>query len=157
MSSSTRTVSFLLVNALDSEFAHAHVRRTVEAVEWHLAGQLPEGAPHSIFQIVNHLIFWQEFFLQRLAGEDVPAPEGDPWPWPVVPPDEHSWLDVRDRFLKGLDQAHEVARQDGLEEPLHMWPEKPRMEAVRIIASHNSYHAGQIVLLRRMLGAWPPQ
>lgn len=146
----------LLANALDSDYSHVPLRRCLQGVDARLAGQVPDGVPHSIFQIVRHLAFWQDFFLQRLDGVAVPEPAEDYWPANPAPTDDEDWREAQAQLFRGLEEAHRQARGDRLEEPLPLWPGKPRMEAVRIMASHNSYHAGQIVLLRQLLGAWPP-
>jgi uncharacterized damage-inducible protein DinB len=146
----------LLTNALNGDYSHVHVRKSLHDLNGSVAGQVPPAAPHSIYQIVQHLVFWQEIFLERLAGIATPEPTEDFWPSFAAPADEDDWNAVRGRLFEGLERACRYALEAGLDEPLPLSPEKPRMEALRIIASHTSYHTGQIVLLRQLLGAWPP-
>lgn len=114
--------------------------------------------PYTIFQIVNHMIYWQDYILEILAGGQptVPAHAIDSWPGSEVPQTEAEWNQTVERFLQGVDQAIQLVETSDLEEKLPNWHNKPRLEALRVIPSHNSYHLGQVVLLRRMLGSWPP-
>ena len=136
-----------IVHALSGHYSHMDVRKSLEAVDAKVAGHLPAGSPHSIFQIVNHMIFWQEFFLERLAGTPVPEPEEDRWPWPASPSSQAEWDQVVARFFRGLDRAVEFAAAPDLDKVLAGAKSTSRLDALRTIASHNSYHVGQIVLL----------
>lgn len=129
---------------------------SLENLDLETAGAKPNNSPYSIYQLVNHMIFWQELFLQRLSGNAVPSPEGDPWPWPAEPDGKQDLNDVLSQFRQGLDQAKNFAHKNDLDRELAGWKGKTRYEALRIIASHNSYHAGQIILLRKMMKKWPP-
>jgi uncharacterized damage-inducible protein DinB len=61
-----------------------------------------------------------------------------------------------ERFNQGLTVVQGLINPDTLDEVLPNWAYRTRSEAIALVAAHNSYHIGQIVLLRRMLGAWPP-
>ena len=60
---------------------------------------------------------------------------------------------LRHRFLEGL--AALESRADEMDLATPRGP-KTVLEMLQLIASHNSYHMGQIALIRRSLGAWPP-
>jgi uncharacterized damage-inducible protein DinB len=140
-----------MIRALSGYYAHMDVRKSLEGVEARMAGGRPPGAPHSIHQIVNHMIFWQDFFLERLAGTPVPEPDEDRWPWAAEPESAQEWQRVVATFFAGLDRAVEFARAADLGALVAGSQDTTRLEALRTIASHNSYHAGQIVLLRQLI------
>ena len=110
-------------------------------------------------QCLKHINYWQEKFLQRLNCE-------------VVEPD-HNWKEGWEEKLNATTQA-ELDREvqifkdsirkvrDYLEmdaeqcyESSGKYPNK--FAVVQTMASHISYHIGEIVLLRRIFGAWPPK
>lgn len=152
------TFARTLGHALRGEGAHVEVLAALDGMSWRLAGERPPGAPHTIYQILNHLIYWQDVFIQRLTGAHAPPPPhaAAGWPGTAAPAAEVEWLGAVRRFSEGLACVQALVSVDTLDEALPNWNHRTRAEAIAGTASHNSYHLGQIVLLRRMLGAWPP-
>lgn len=146
-----------LLRGLAGTSAHVATARVFDGLPWQLAGKRPEASPHTVFQLLNHMIYWQEYFLAEIGGErpDDPAHWQDSWPGAPEPASEEEWQAALDRFRKGLEAAQAEAARD-LAEPLRHRPERTRGERLASIATHNSYHAGQVALLRRQLGSWPP-
>ena len=147
-----------LGHALRGEGAHVEVSAALDGMDWRLAGARAPGAPYTIFQILNHLIYWQDVFLQRATGGYAPAPPhaADCWPGADAPASEAELDSSVVRFNQGLAAVQSLVTVDTLDEVLPKWNHRTRHEVIAITAGHNSYHIGQIVLLRRMLGAWPP-
>ncbi len=143
-------------HALRGEGVHVEVLTALDGMDWRLAGREPAGAPHTVFKLLNHMIFWQDLFLQRLTGAVAPTPAQAAvgWPGGEVPASEGEWLASVGRFHGGLALMQSLVSVDTLDDPLPNWNHRTRAEAIVGTASHNSYHLGQIVLLRRMLGAW---
>ena len=151
-------IARMLGHALRGQGAHVEVTSAIDGLDWQLAGVRPPDAPHSVFRVLNHMIFWQEIYLQRLTGASAPSPAraAEGWPGADAPRSEREWLAAVERFGLGLSSAEALVRAETLEEVLPNWNHRTRCEAISFIASHNSYHIGQIVVLRRILGAWPP-
>lgn len=81
--------------------------------------------------------------------------------WPAAPPG--SWDETRARFLEGLRQAVSVgSNPDKVNKPLSPAIEFTPLsyytvnDALTHVAIHNAHHLGQVVVLRQMLGRWPP-
>jgi uncharacterized damage-inducible protein DinB len=116
-------------------------------------------APHSIAEIVAHLTFWQEWFCGRCDGFAGPLPSSAALGWPAPAPG--SWDTVRARFAAGLERATALGNGD-TDRPISPPIEFPPLaaytvrDAIEHMAAHNSHHLGQLVLLRQMLGVWPP-
>ena len=117
------------------------------------------AAPHSIAEIVAHMSFWQDWFLKRCRGEAEPMAAQAALGWPAV--ETGNWLSLRNRFLSGLEEASTLSRGD-LAVVLTPSIDFPPLahytvgDALTHLAVHNSHHLGQVVLLRQMLGIWPP-
>jgi uncharacterized damage-inducible protein DinB len=126
-------------------------------LDWRLVGQVPAGVTHSIWQILNHMIYWQEFSLTLLRGENPNNPKhaSDTWTDKVSPTSEGEWKEVVRTFLEGLCTAEEFTDVD-LEHAVAARENRSRAEVIGMIVGHNSYHMGQVVLVRQMLGTWPP-
>jgi uncharacterized damage-inducible protein DinB len=119
------------------------------------------GINHSIAEIVAHLLFWQSWFCQRCEGTPaamiVSAAQG----WPAVEPG--SWPELERRFVTGLERLVALGEQTGgLDAPLAPPIEFPPLaeytmrDALVHVAKHNAHHLGQVIVLRQILGRWPP-
>ena len=136
--------------------------RALEGLTPELAERRVEAVNHSIAEIVAHLTFWQDWFSQRLAGTAAPMVERAARGWPVVAPG--SWPGVQQQFVDGLSGLVAWAERDAADLPLPLAPpiEFPplarytRYDALVHVATHNAHHLGQVILLRQLLGAWPP-
>jgi len=110
----------------------------------------------SIAQIVAHMCFWQNYSLNIVRGEHAHYPSNQAEKeatWKIVTEDE--WQEVVNDFLSGLDAFMALTEDDSeISRPLK--DDETVGDRIRWTAMHNAYHCGQIVLLRRMLGAWPP-
>ncbi|MFO7171800.1 MAG: DinB family protein [Bacillota bacterium] len=147
----------ILQDALEGRGSHVSPTNALDGLDWELAGRRPPGSPHSIWEILQHMIFWQDFFLAWMRGERpaVPATAAASWPDRTAPEGAAEWEGAVARFQKGLAEAMAEAEKD-LEATIPGSPGHSRADALVQLIGHNSYHLGQIVLLRRQLGAWPP-
>jgi uncharacterized damage-inducible protein DinB len=116
------------------------------------------GAAHSIAETVAHMAFWQDWFVRRCKGLADPMPAPAARGWPAVTPG--SWPAVHADFLRGLEAA--AALEADSDRPVAPPIEFPPLadytvrHALVHVAQHNSHHLGQVVLLRQMMGVWPP-
>lgn len=142
-------------HALSGKGAHVESHGVFEALDWKLAGTRPAGAPHSLFQLLNHLVYWQNWVVKWLDGKAPPVPKhaSGSWPGSTGPASRREWECAVRAFSKGLDALDRGSRTADL---LARRGKKCRLEMLQTIASHNSYHLGQAALLRQILGAWPP-
>jgi len=156
MSSETGLLRKILLQALSGRGAHVLVEHALEGLDWQLSGKRPEGVPHSIFQIVNHMIYWQDFSLQWLNGKKPPTPEhaAEGWPGDEGPGTAQEWSKTLNRFQQGLVGFSRWVESEELF--IDRGSGKTALEIIQMIATHNSYHTGQIASLRRLLGDWPP-
>jgi hypothetical protein len=90
-----------------------------------------------------------------LEGGDptVPKHASGSWPSKVSPTNAKEWQRAVRGFRSGLAR---LARQSREADLLTTRGEYSRLGMLQAIASHNSYHAGQVVGRRQMLGKWPP-
>ncbi len=146
-----------ILNGLQGKGAHTSARNILEGITWKLTGEKPADLPHSIWKILNHLIYWQNFLLQILNGENPTSPlhAEDSWPGQDSPESEDEWTTAVETFLTGIRTAESAALAN-LEQQALFDTSHSRAELFGMLITHNSYHLGQIVLLRRLLASWPP-
>ena len=147
--------------------AHTDPIACVEDIPARLAGVKVEGYPHSISQIVEHMSYWMDYEIHRIAGEPVEYPEHaiESWPSKSGADSEAEWQHTVARFKRLLEKLGELS--DSGPEILNreVRGNDPRQESeassVQTVlwqtAVHNSYHIGQVALLRRCFGVWPPR
>ena len=142
-------------NALSGTGSHAATKDLFAGLGWEAAGARPEGAPHSIFQLLNHITYWQDWVVKWLDGENPPVPKhaSGGWPGEAGPASSKEWQRAVRAFRSGLAKLDRQSREADL---LAVRGKHSRLGMIQAIASHTSYHAGQVVVLRQMLGAWPP-
>jgi uncharacterized damage-inducible protein DinB len=156
-----------LTELLRGKGAHADPIACVDDISADLAAGQVKGFPHSIGQLVFHMNFWMGYDLRRVRGERPKYPEhnDESFPPSPTPTDAAEWERLRRDFARLLNEHVEMAKSPRAEldrevEPMHEG-HKQRAGTVEAIlwqtVGHNSYHVGQIVMIRRALGAWPPK
>jgi uncharacterized damage-inducible protein DinB len=147
--------------------AHADPLACIEDISAELAARRVSGYPHSIWQLVLHMNYWMDYDLRAISSDVSPYPEHAIESWPEHPqqPNEADWRKTTARFRELLSQLSTLA--DSGTENLARTTTKVTTGNIRRqcsvetvlfeIIAHNSYHTGQIALLRRQAGAWPPE
>jgi uncharacterized damage-inducible protein DinB len=138
----------------------------LEGLSEELVHRKPGVAPHSIYEELWHIAFWQKVTLDWINGVETPFPASPEDGFPTVADMElESWPALYRRFFQGASEAAEATREDERLNRMVRCPSRPGQE-VRVMSAreqlenmgaHNAYHLGRIVLLRQLLGAWPPK
>ncbi len=141
--------------ALSGKDAHVETTSVLEGLGWELAGARPDGVPHSIFQLINHTVYWQHWLVRWLDGKNPRPPRhaAGSWPGKSRPANRREWERTVRGFHGALNALESRSRQVDLFSKRGKWTP---LELLQIVGSHTSYHIGQIVFLRQLLGAWPP-
>ena len=110
--------------------------------------QRPDGASHSIYEELWHLVGYQQSIIE--PGSET----GDRYP-SAVPERESQWHDLVRLFLAGARAAAALGQSP--ERLAHeLEPGVTLADELNCVAVHNAYHFGKIVALRQRIGAWPP-
>jgi hypothetical protein len=147
-----------LLELLNGGHAHAEFDTAVRNLPAALRGKRPKGAEHSPWEILEHLRIAQGDILEfsRDPGHQSPAWPSGYWPATPEPPDDKAWdKSVRAfrRDLKAMSDLVQNPATDLFARIPHGNGQTILREAL-LIADHNAYHLGELVLLRRLLGAW---
>jgi hypothetical protein len=123
-----------------------------------LRGVKPKGAPHTPWQLLEHMRIaqWDILEFSRDPKHVSPKfPEGY-WPRDSSPPDESSWELSLSAFRADLE-AMQALVNDPSSDLFVSLPHGTGQTLLRealLVADHNAYHLGQFVLLRRLLDSW---
>ena len=149
----------IVASALDWEQAHVSLDRAVEGLAPELRGRRPEGAPHSVWEQLEHIRIAQSDLLDFCRNEsyqhDLEWP-ADYWPGSPEPSSEQAW----DECLASIRRDREELRRWTVETDIDLTEKIPHgtgqtyLRTVLVAVDHAAYHVGQIVLIRKLLGAW---
>jgi hypothetical protein len=147
-----------LVKLLEGGNAHADFKAVIEGFPAELRGKTPKGAEHSAWELLEHLRIAQWDILDFSRNPDYKAPKWPEgyWPETAAPPDAKAWdKSVRafGKDLKAMCALVSDEKTDLFAKIPHGDGQTVLREAL-LVADHNSYHLGQMLLLRRLLGAW---
>jgi uncharacterized damage-inducible protein DinB len=155
-----------LIELLYGKGAHANPVVCVEDLPLELSARRVNGFPHSTWQLVGHMNYWMDYELRRVRGEAPKYPEhsGQDWPVDAAPAGEQEWKEAVSLFGELLGRlavlagasSEELARDVEATDSYHITHASTVRDVLWQTLVHNSYHVGQIAMLRRALGAWPP-
>jgi len=147
-----------VVDLLTAKNAHADLEAAIAKLPSKLRGAKPKGFPHSAWQLLEHIRIanWDILeFSKNAKHASPPWPEGY-WPKTEAPTNAAAWdKSVRQvrASMKGMIRLVRSKKTD-LFAPIPHGTGQTVLREALLIADHNAYHVGQMVLLRRLLGAW---
>lgn len=147
-----------LTKMIDWNEAHADFASAVADFPAKLRGRVPEGFPHSAWQLLEHIriALWDMVEFSSNAKHKSPKwPEGY-WPKDPAPPKENAWEQSVNAVQENLEAMRQLISdpKHDLFAPLPHGSGQTLLREALLIADHNAYHLGQLVLVRRALGAW---
>jgi hypothetical protein len=147
-----------LIELLRKSHAHAGFEAAVKGVPADKMGVRPHGLPYSAWELLEHLRLAQRDILEFSESDKYQSrtfPD-DYWPKSPKPENATAWeksvqsvLADRDEFIALLEDP----KRD-LYAPFPWGEGQTLLREALLIADHNAYHIGQMVLVRRMLGIW---
>lgn len=155
-----------LERALNGDSAAAPPAHILEGLSDQQAHQRISGAPHTVYEEAWHIGFWLRMTLDWVNGIETPYPANPVIPFPTREQTlNEPWTQLRGRLLAGIEDAANMVRDASRMEGTVRCPSRPGdplrsmtvREQLESLAAHNAYHFGRIVLLRQLLGTWPPR
>ena len=117
----------------------------------------PENVDTSIWQTVNHIIFWTERWLKRYRGElNEPQDVDNDTTFESAGTDWNATLQKLDAVMDEWRQNLETIDDDKLSSPVNAQYTAAWASPLGHQNIHNAYHIGQILLLRKLQGTWDP-
>lgn len=147
-----------LIEFLRGGSAHADLKAVLDDFPAEARGAKPKGAEHTPWQLVEHIRIALHDLLDFSTNSNYVQPQWpkDYWPQEEAPPSDEAWKTSIAALKR--DVADFVKLVGDPESNLYAtipWGEgQTLLREVLLAGQHTSYHLGQIVLLRRELGAW---
>lgn len=152
-----------LLDLLRGSGAHVDVLSALAGLPPHLRGKRPPGAPHSAWELLEHIRFTLHDLLDYCVNPHYrePAWPRDYWPHSAEPATDlatdQDWCESVTALEADLAEFERLIRNPRTDLfaaiPWAKAGHTPLRE-VLLAADHTSYHTGELVYLRRLLGAW---
>jgi len=147
-----------LLELLNGGHAHADFDTAIRNLPLAPRGKRPKGAEHSPWEILEHLRIAQGDILEfsRDPGHQSPGWPGGYWPATPAPPDEKSWDKSVRAFRRDLKAMGDLVKNPATDlfVPIPHGNGQTVLREALLVSDHNAYHLGELVLVRRLLGAW---
>ena len=147
-----------VVSLLTGGHAHADFEAAVKSLPVELRGKRPKGAEHSPWEILEHLRIaqWDILEFSRDPKHKSPDFPSGYWPQKPAPPDDKAWDKTVRAFRKDLKAMSALVADESTDlfAKIPYGDGQTILREALLVADHNAYHLGQLVLLRRLLGTW---
>ena len=147
-----------LVKLLEGGHAHVTFEAAIKNLPVSLRGKRPKGAEHSAWEIIEHMRIaqWDILEFSRDAKHVSPEWPSGYWPKTKTPPNAQAWNKTIRAFNADLDAMRKLvaAKSTDLHAPIPHGQGQTILREALLIADHNGYHLGELLLVRRLLGAW---
>jgi DinB superfamily len=156
MTSDHKTLISELTKLLLGGSAHVTLQDSLKNLPAELRGVKPENMPYSIWQLVEHIRIAQWDMLRFCKDAEHKALKwpDDYWPKEALPENDDAWNGSLTQINDDLDEFIELMEHSELYQKLPHGDGQSILREALQIADHNAYHIGEIITLRRMLGAW---
>ena len=157
-SASDKEVIKYLIKFLKGGQAFAPLKVILEKIPANKRGTVPENLPYSLWQMVEHIRITQWDILDFSRNphyKEVKWPD-DYWPKEVAPKNEAAWNKSIKQIFDGTEEfiALLEAPDCDLYTPFPWGKGQNLLREAMLIANHNAHHAGEIIVIRRLLGIW---
>lgn len=147
-----------LLYLLQGGGAHVHFDKAVDGIPPALRGRTVAPVPHSPWRLLEHMriALWDILEFSRNLKHVSPAwPEGY-WPSGDAPADDRAWDRAIDAFRTDLAAMCDLVANPATD----LFAKIPQgngqtiLREALLVADHNAYHLGQLIVVRRLLGCW---
>jgi len=156
----TQALRQQLAKFVDFGEAHATGDAAMAELDLELQGKRPKGLKHSPWELLEHLRITQHDILDfcRNPKYKEMAWPADYWPTSAAPPSGHSWKKSVAIFRADRDALRALAEDQAID----LFARIPHgdgqtyLRELLLAQDHLSYHIGQLIVVRQLLGAWHP-
>ena len=158
ISSVHQTLIKNLVDLIEKGNAHVSLDNALERMPFLLLGERPGNLPYSIWQLAEHIRIaqWDLLEFSRNSKHVSPKWPDEYWPKETAPKSEDEWQKCIQQIKDDRKSFIELIKNSGddLYKPFDYGSGQSLLKEAMVLADHNSYHTGEIIIIRRLLNAW---
>ena len=147
-----------LLELLEGGHAHPDFEAAIAGLPEELRGGKPPGLPHTPWRLLEHMRIAQWDILRFSVDPGHVSPEFPAGYWPDgdAPPDPGAWDRSAEAFRSDLRAMKDLVAdpRTDLFAPIPHGQGQTILREALLVADHNAYHIGQMIAVRRLLGAW---
>lgn len=144
----------MIVDAVSGHHSHIDFEAVVEDFPSELRGIKPGGVPHSAWQLLEHMRIaqWDILEFSRNPKHKSPKWPDEYWPKSDAPPSEEAWQQSIQGYQEDARQLGDLIHNSAhLLRPIEHGQGQTLLREALLVANHNSYHLGQLMLVKKML------
>jgi hypothetical protein len=138
--------------------AHVTFDDAVKGLPVASRGKRPRGAAHSPWEILDHMRVaqWDILEFSRDPKHVSPKWPDDYWPKKPAPPNAKSWAAAIKSFHSDLESMCALISDESIDlfAPIPHGDGQTLLREALLVADHNAYHLGELIIVRRLLGTW---
>lgn len=146
----------VLIQAFKGHNAHVNPKKALDCLKVNITGRKILNTPYTIWQLLKHINYWQDKFLNRLVGNDdvlIVCNWMEGWEEQLNTEYQEELDREIKKLLDGIEKATDLLIQES-DHSICSNGYKNKYDVVQAMASHVSYHLGEVILLRRIFGSW---
>lgn len=147
-----------LVQMIAGEHAHVSLDNALKGIPQKATGIRPDRVPYSVWQLAEHIRITQWDIVKFSSDPEHISP---PWPvgyWPEkeAPEDPQAWKQCLASIRKDREMMIEMILdpETDIMKPFPYGDGQNLLREALLIIDHTSYHTGEIIVVRRLLGIW---
>jgi hypothetical protein len=145
-----------LIKLLNGGGAHATLKDALDGLPANLQGVKPNNLPYSIWQLAEHIRIaqWDMLEFSKDGNHQSPNWPDDYWPKESSPADDAAWNKTIEQINNDRDEFIALLKSGDIYKSIPHGDGQSILREALQIADHTAYHTAEIILLRRLLGAW---
>jgi hypothetical protein len=149
----------IVASSLDWHEAHATFEDAVAGLAAEVRGRRPEHFPHTAWELLEHIRLTQADLVAFMRSASYAAPKwpDEYWPTEPAPPTDSAWEKSIAAVRSDRDELEAIATRPTLDLTTRIpWGDgQTYLRTILVAVDHAAYHVGQLIAVRRLLGAWP--
>lgn len=144
----------VFTRGLEGLDSHINPEKALLNVDAELAKKKIEKFHHSIWDLLHHMDTWQNVVIESIEGKDIDwedISKNKNWPTEESKNNSKNFERLMTSFLEGTNRVKQLIKSTDLAKPIPSWRDVPALTALMVVITHNSYHLGQIMVLKKNL------
>jgi len=145
-----------IMHLLQGGNAHADLKKALDGLPPNLRGVKVDKLPYTIWQLVEHIRIaqWDMLEFSKDGSHESPNWPDDYWPKELSPKDDAAWDNSLEQIDSDLEELIELVKSGDIYKKIPHGDGQTILREALQAADHNAYHVAEIIVIRRLLGAW---
>ncbi len=146
-----------LQKATHGKGAHRDLKAALQNLSYSDAQKQPPTGCHTSWELLHHMYVWQEAIVRAFQGQSVDweiIQKERNWPKPEEMETADQYETLKKGYFSTLAEFEQIIQSTDLMGKIPAFQDMTGLDAVLSIITHNSYHIGQLITVRRLLGIW---